>query len=98
MAYRYFERHRVFCAVLAPICGPYGPRSHLNNHLYPETMAKKRKEAGPVAAFCGRVALLQLSRCLHYIVEQPHPSSLFEVIPWPTVHKDPRTCKEIYEF
>ena len=59
-------------------------------------MAKKEREARPVAAFCGRVALLQISRNLHYIVEQPYPSSLFEVQPWPKVLKDPRTSREIY--
>lgn len=26
----YFIKHEVFCAIMAPVCGPYGPMSNLN--------------------------------------------------------------------
>ena len=87
-AWRYFNENQVFIAVMAPVCGPYGPMSELSWHRFPDTMAEKELAVRPIAEFCGQVALLQLKRGRHFIQEQPHPSKLYEVAPWPIVLGD----------
>ena len=81
----YFIKHEVFCAIMAPVCGPYGPMSNLNNFLHPETMQQKEREVRPLAILCGKVALVQIAKGLYFIQEQPHPSKLYQVHPWPKV-------------
>ena len=96
-AFEFFVKYKVFVAVMAPECGPYGPMSNLNWHLYPETMRRKELAVRPLAHFCGKVAQLQLAKGLHFIQEQPHPSKLYGVLPWPTVIKDDRVGQVIYD-
>ena len=36
-AWLYFKYNDVLVAIMAPVCGPYGPMANLNWHLYPET-------------------------------------------------------------
>eukprot|EP00969_Alexandrium_andersonii_P116738 5160870-Alexandrium_andersonii.AAC.1 len=48
-------------------------------------MQEQLRTAGPIARLCGEVAALQLGHGRHFIQEQPHPSSLYEVTPWPAV-------------
>ncbi len=72
--FSFFRRHRVLVAVMAPICGPYGPMSNLNWYLYPETMRERLLVARPVAQTCGQVALTQLGKRCHFLMEQPHQS------------------------
>ena len=84
---KYFKNHHVLVAILAPICGPFGPMSHLNWHLHPETMRKVYNYARPIAWVCGMVALSQLRKQLDFICEQPHPSSLYREAPWDEVMK-----------
>ena len=54
---QYFKISYVLVAAMAPICGPYGPMSHLTWHLTPETMAQRLKEARPITWFCCNVEL-----------------------------------------
>ena len=81
----YFTNHEVFCAIMAPVCGPYGPMSKLNNHLHPDSMHAKEREVRPLATLCGEVALVQMKKGLYFIQEQPYPSNLYYVDPWPAV-------------
>ena len=87
----YFIQHEVFCAIMAPVCGPYGPMSNLNHHLHPETMDAREREVRPLASLCGKVALIQIKKGLYFIQEQPYPSRLYDVNPWPAVFAMPRT-------
>eukprot|EP00969_Alexandrium_andersonii_P304674 13467402-Alexandrium_andersonii.AAC.1 len=48
-------------------------------------MERQMQTAGPIARLCGHIAEEQLSRGRHFIQEQPRPSSLYEMEPWPRV-------------
>jgi len=93
----YHKTHKVLVAVLAPICGPFGPMSNLNWHLHPDTMWQKYAEASPVCWTCGQVALIQLKRGLDFLAEQPHPSKLFDEHPWPQILKYPNVEQVVYD-
>ena len=56
-AYEYFEKGHVLVAVMAPVCGPYGPRGHLTKYMYPDTWRQREAEVRPIAEFCGQIAL-----------------------------------------
>ena len=94
----YFKTNNVAVAVMAPICGPYGPMSHLNWHLHPKTMHSKWEDAQPVAYTCGCIAIVQCQRGNDFINEQPYPSSLYEEAPWPTLFSTyPRVAMVVYD-
>ena len=96
-AYQYFVRNNVLVAVMAPVCGPYGPLSTLTRHMYPETYQRRLAEARPLAKFTAEVALVQLGkRNNHFIQEQPDPSKVYEEHPWPQVLRDPRVDQRRY--
>eukprot|EP00969_Alexandrium_andersonii_P288237 12742960-Alexandrium_andersonii.AAC.1 len=59
-------------------------------------MQEQLRAAGPIARLCGEVAGLQLERGRHLMQEQPHPSSLYEVTPWPSVLRDARAMSIVY--
>ena len=44
-----------------------------------------RSTSQDVVAFCGQVALIQCTKGNHFLYEQPFPSQLLEVQPWPKV-------------
>ncbi len=96
-AWQYFEQNTVLCVIMAPVCGPYGPMSNLNWSLYPETMRLKELAVRPLAQFCGLVALLQLGKDLHFIQEQPYPSRLYDVMPWPKVMRYQEVVQVVYD-
>ena len=96
-AYQYFVRNNVLVAVMAPVCGPYGPISTLTRHMYPDTWKRKLEEARPLARFTGEVALVQLRKHNHFLQEQPHPTTLYEEQPWPQVMRDPRVDQAKYD-
>ena len=93
---KYFKTNTVLVAVMAPACGPYGPLSHMNWHRYPDSMRKQEKDMRPVASFCGEVAIIQMDRSLHWLQEQPYPSDLYEVHPWPRALTYPHVCRIVY--
>ena len=96
-AYNYFLLHTVLCAIMAPVCGPYGPLANLVKHMTPQTWAAKERKVRPLAIFTGRVALLQLKKGLHFIQEQPHPSQLYKVQPWPQVLAIKGVVQQLYD-
>ena len=97
-AYQYFVKNDVLVAVMAPVCGPYGPISTLTQHMYPETYQRRLAEARPLARFTGEVAMVQLGkRNNHFLQEQPSPSHLYEEQPWPRVLRDSRVDQAKYD-
>eukprot|EP00969_Alexandrium_andersonii_P012785 557398-Alexandrium_andersonii.AAC.1 len=60
-------------------------------------MQEQLRTAGPIARLCGQVAELQLQQGRHFIQEQPHPSSLYEVTPWPSVLHDECVMSIVYD-
>ena len=94
----YFRVNNIVCAIMAPLCAVYGPISNLSWHLHPERMHYlERTEGRPIAEFCGEVALIQLSKHLSFGQEQPYPSRLYDVKPWPTILQHPRVGQIIYD-
>jgi hypothetical protein len=94
---QYFRISNVLVVIMAPICGPFGPLGYLNQSINPEKHQEALIIATPVAKFCGEVALIQLDKGNSCLVEQPEPTRLYEVAPWPKILKNPRVSKAIYD-
>ena len=93
----YFETYTILCVVMAPVCGPYGPIANLCYHQAPQTMIIKEEEVRPLAILCGKVALIQMGKNLYFIQEQPHPSRLYNVDPWPKIMAMSQVIQIIYD-
>ena len=74
----YIRRCKPLVLVMAPTCTPYGPWSNLNSIINPETYKASYRDASPHGRFCGRLAQIQIAEGRYYLVEQPHPSYLWE--------------------
>ena len=74
---------------MSPICTPFGPLGQRNYILHHDAWSKSFATAGPLASFCGKLAMRQSKLGLFYVNEQPFPSSMYEVEPWPQVRNLP---------
>ncbi|CAE7308690.1 RE2, partial [Symbiodinium pilosum] len=81
----YLEIAKPLVVVMAPVCGPFGPLSHRNRIIHREAWEASMRKAVPLAAFCGRIAAFQDDHHRFYLIEQPYPSKLYEVDPWPAI-------------
>eukprot|EP00969_Alexandrium_andersonii_P323812 14307640-Alexandrium_andersonii.AAC.1 len=52
-----------------------------------EAVEQRMRNAGPIARLCGQIAQEQLARGRHFVQEQPRPSTLYEMEPWPRALK-----------
>ena len=77
----YIDLAKPLVVVMAPVCGPFGLLGSRNQVLHDEAWLASMQVAVPLAKFCGRVALKQMRDARHLLVEQPHPSKLYEVPP-----------------
>lgn len=93
--YLSFTRPRV--VVMAPICNPFGPLGGRNRVLHPETWERSYEYASKLASFCGQIAWTQLSEGRHFLCEQPFPSRLYEVAPWPQVRQHPNCLRVVFD-
>ena len=94
---QYIEANEDYVAVMAPVCGPFGPLGRLNRSINPDRMRRACEEQAPLAHFCGRVALKQCQRGRHFIQEQPYPSDLYNEVPWPQVLSIPGVVQTVYD-
>lgn len=93
----YVRQTRPKVAVVAPICGPFGPLRGRNRVLHHESWLKSCDIAVPLAMFCGVIADEQLSSGRHFLAEQPFPSKLYLVDPWPAKRSDPRCLRVVFD-
>ena len=87
----YRKRFKVQVVIMAPICGPFGGWSRMNQQLYPETWREHYDYACVLGVFCAQVALVQDDDGLDWLAEQPVGSDLFNLPPWPQVRARTRT-------
>eukprot|EP00969_Alexandrium_andersonii_P090781 4007304-Alexandrium_andersonii.AAC.1 len=71
--------------------------SHLNRRCNPEAMGRQMRNAGPIARLCGQIGQEQLARGRHFAQEQPHPSTLYEMEPWPRVLRHECVVSIVYD-
>ncbi len=71
--------------------------SHSNRHLQTENMRREEAKVRTLDILCGNVAHDQLKKGLHFIQEQPHPSNLYHVHPWPLVLRIEGICQITYD-
>ena len=93
--WQYLEMSRCQITILAPPCTPFGPLMYINRLNATAAWNQSLQLCLPVAKFTGEVALYQLNHDRDYFAEQPNPSTLFEVEPWPQVRQHPRSCREL---
>ena len=90
----YLRAARPLVVVMAPVCSPYGPVGMWNQQIHPEAWQRSVERAEPLAAFTGKVAALQIAEGRYFVNEQPFPSNLYRVVPWPEVRRHP-TCLRV---
>ena len=87
-AKQYLKTRGAAVALMAPMCRPFGPLSSINYvHNY-EGWLDSYLKSRPHAIVCGEVAQLQLVANRDFLNEQPHPSWMYELQPWPLVLRD----------
>eukprot|EP00435_Cladocopium_sp_Y103_P057491 s245_g19.t2 len=92
----YLKLAKPLAVIMAPRCGPFGPLGRFNQAINPDGWLRNYALSAPLASFCGKVALFQLSEGRHFLVEQPQGSTLFEEPPWPKVLSKPETKRIIF--
>ena len=96
----YLDRCRPRAVVMAPPCTPFGPWANLNSVMNPQSHAESLRLCKPLAQLSGETAWHQLQqtrpRC-DFLNEQPDPSYLYEVHPWPRVLNHPRVTSRVID-
>ena len=82
---QYVEWYEPFMVIMAPMCTPFGPIGRFNRAINPEGWYRSLEDAVPLAYVCGAVALAQIKAGRHFLCENPHPTDLHTVHPWPLV-------------
>ena len=92
----YIRTAKPLVVVMAPVCLPYGPLGTQNRTMYPETWLQSDAHYAPLAQFCGEEAQVQAAEHRYFLCEQPFPSTLFEIPPWPTIRAMPECCRIVF--
>ena len=92
---QYLSEAKPLVVVMAPVCLPYGPLGTQNRTMYPEAWQRANARFAPLAQFCGQVAELQMQQQRYFLCEQPFPSTLYEIAPWPSVRASPECCRVV---
>ncbi|CAE7258960.1 unnamed protein product [Symbiodinium natans] len=92
----YISIAKPLVVVMAPVCSPYGPLGNWNRIINPGAWQQSVGNAEPLAAFSGRVAEVQLTQQRYFLIEQPYPSKLYEVDPWPKVRQHPKCVRVVF--
>ena len=94
---QYIYDNDVLVVSMAPSCRTVGPPSNVNASINFDTWASHRQEDLPHLQFCGAIALIQLDHNRDFFAEQPYPSYLWDIDPWPRVMKHPRVQRCILD-
>ena len=92
----YLDVAKPLILVMAPVCTPFGPLGRRNAVLHPEAWERSMLNAHPLARFCGQLAEYQLQRKRFYLNEQPFPSELYRVEPWPAVRQHVESYRVVF--
>ena len=98
MAIRYLDTNNVLVLIMAPRCRSLGPPSNVNYAINYDTLLQHFEEDKPHLSFCGYAALHQLKKGRHFFSEQPHPTWLWYVEPWPHVGQHPSVGTQIVDM
>ena len=85
----YLDLAKPLVLVMSPVCTPFGPLGQRNYVLHHEAWSASSATAAPLASLCGRLALRQSRLGLFYVNEQPFPSKMYNLEPWPRVRARP---------
>ena len=89
-AKQYLVRHGAAVTILAPMSRAFGPLSSSDYVRDYESWLGSYSASRPHAIFCGEVAEIQFGVDRDFLTEQPHPSWMYELQPWPSVLEDDR--------
>ena len=81
---------------MGPRCDVFGPLGSRIRALHPELWAVSFQSASALAAFCGKVALVQMSEVRYFVNEEPYPSQLYRIAPWPRVRANPSCMAVVF--
>ena len=88
--FKYLRRCRPTVVIMTPPCTAFGPWSHYNSKHHRETWLQSLALGKPLAEFCARVALFQMSHRRHFLCENPRQSNLWSLPVWKAVMQDVR--------
>ena len=97
MVKQYVAMTKPRVVVMGPICGPFGPLGNRNRVLHHEAWLRACETAVPLAQFCGEIAMCQLEAGRHFLVEQPFPSNLYLIEPWPEIRRHPKCLRVVFD-
>ena len=99
MVPEYLSITKPYVVIMSPICGPFGPLGGRNRVLHHESWLKSCEVAIPLAEFCGVIVIaqIQMQANRHFLIEQPFPSQLYKVQPWPAIREDSRCLRVVFD-
>ena len=93
----YLDIAKPLVILMGPRCDPFGPLGQRNRILHPDAWNEAVTTASTLASFCGEIALYQSRKKRYFLVEQPFPSKLFEIAPWPQVRNQASTVRVVFD-
>ena len=94
---QYINDNEVMLVVMAPSCRALGPPSNVNYHINYESWAASYAEDLPHLQFCGSIAVLQIRKGIFLFAENPWPTWLTHVEPWPQVFNHPSVLAPVFD-
>ena len=82
---KYVATCRPAVVIMAPLCTPFGPLGRFNERIHYEGWYRSYEDGVALAFICGQIALDQIRNGRHFLCEDPHPTDLHSIHPWPLV-------------
>ena len=92
----YIRLAKPLVVLMGPRCDVFGPLGSRNRVLRSDSWQAAYVTAAELAEFCGVVAELQMREGRFFVNEQPFPSQLYRVSPWPQVRAMPACLAVVF--
>eukprot|EP00971_Amphidinium_carterae_P129912 2573544-Amphidinium_carterae.1 len=80
--WKHVKRQRPFVIIMAPPCTGQAGWSRLNKVTASAATKRSQETSNRLGDICGQLAMHQAQHRLHYLVEQPMSSMLYQRVPW----------------
>ena len=98
MVRQYLDMTKPRVAVMGPICGPFGPLGNRNRVLHHDAWLEALQDSSSFSPILRRsCSMCQLDAGRRFIAEQPFPSNLYLIEPWPEIRKHPRCLRVVFD-
>eukprot|EP00971_Amphidinium_carterae_P086759 1716849-Amphidinium_carterae.1 len=80
--WKHVQQRHPFVIIMAPPCTGQAGWANLNKVTAAEATMRSRETSNQLGDLCGQLAAHQVKKGLHYIIEQPYGSMLYQRPPW----------------